>query len=314
MFLNQFSRKILKSPYVFGYPIHASVEATNLCNLNCPMCSTNKEFSQRKRGRLEFGNFKKVIDELGQYLYVVGPFNLGEPLLHDRIFDMIAYAEKKNVATILSTNGNLMSKEISGKMIDSGLEKLTISLDAASRETHDKNRPGGNFGQVINNIKLLVSEKKKRKSSRPFISLMMIVMKNNEQEIGAFKKLARELGVDKCVLTAYWEQKLGDSAGERSSVLLKPGGDHCTEELDPDLVVTDTCRWAWSGSVINWDGNVVPCCFDYNETYVIGNIRQQSFKTIWNNERYRMLRKNIKRGRKNPQLCARCPIAERTRN
>lgn len=309
LFLNQISRRIFKSTYVFGYPLNASIESTNFCNLNCPMCSTNKDYSDRKQEKIDWQTYKKVIDEIGRYLYVVGPFNLGEPLLHEQIFEMIAYAGKSNISTILSTNGNLINEKVVSQMFDSGLEKLIISIDAATEETYNKNRPGGNFKKLLEDVKLLVAEKKRKKLLKPYIAIMMIVMKNNEHEIDKFKELADELGVDKCLLSYYWEQNLGDSVGERTSRTLAMKKNNYKSELDPDSIVTDTCRWAWSGCVINWDGRVVPCCFDYKETYVLGNLEEQSFKSIWNNKKYRKLRRLIKQGREQPLLCNKCPMA-----
>ena len=75
---------------------------------------------------MSFEEFKKIIDETGRYLYEVGPFNLGEPLLHEDIFKMISYVQNNNIATILSTNGTLMTKDVARQIIDSGLEKLII--------------------------------------------------------------------------------------------------------------------------------------------------------------------------------------------
>ncbi|MDD5617540.1 MAG: radical SAM protein [Candidatus Omnitrophica bacterium] len=312
LFLNQISRRILKGNRVFGYPVHLSIESTNICNLQCPMCSTGQSFSQRKKGKISLDNFKKLIDEIGKYLYVVGPFNLGEPLLHEEIFDMISYAQKSNISTILGTNGMLITKDIAEKIIDSQLEKLVISVDAATQETYQKNRPGGDFNILIKNIEALVLEKKKRHSKTPFIAIQMIVMKNNEHEIENFKNLAKDLGVDKYVLTMFWEQSLGKSPGEKATSNLHPYRKKYKNLLETDSLVGKSCRWAWSGSIINWDGTVVPCCYDYNETYKIGNVFNEPFKNLWNNQKYRYLRKEIKNGRKNIPLCSICPLSIKT--
>lgn len=307
--LNQLSRKVFKNTYAFGYPIHLTIEATNLCNLNCPMCGTGKNFSTRKKGQISFNAFKQIIDELGKYLYVVGPFNLGEPLLHKEIFNMISYAQKKNITTVISTNGILLTKDIVSKIIESGLEELFISIDAATEKTYNIMRPGGDFAVLIENIKFLVQEKKKRKSKTPYIIAQMVVTKYNENEVNDFKKMTDDLGVDRYLLSDFWEQYLGNSSAEEETVHFYPAQEKYKNLGNTDLLVKDTCRWAWSGSVINWDGTVIPCCYDYNETYIIGNIFKDGFKQLWNNVKYRRLRQEIKKGRKNIPLCKKCPRA-----
>jgi radical SAM protein with 4Fe4S-binding SPASM domain len=274
------------------------------------MCSTGKDFASRKKGKMSFEEFKKIIDETGRYLYEVGPFNLGEPLLHEDIFKMISYVQNNNIATILSTNGTLMTKDVARQIIDSGLEKLIISMDAATEETYQKNRPGGDFNTLKENIKMLMAEKKKKNSKTPFVIAQMVVMKNNEGEIEEFKKLSKELNVDSYVLSTYWGQLLGSSAEEKNTINFYSTRDEFKNLRRNDYLVKDTCRWAWSGSVINWDGTVVPCCYDYKETYAIGNVFDKGLKRLWNNKLYKQVRREIKKGRRKIPLCAICPCAK----
>lgn len=307
LILNQLSMRVFKSTRVFRYPIHMNIEVNNTCNLKCPMCSSGQDYSARKRGLMKFESFKRIIDEISPYLYKLGPFNLGEPLLHPEIFKMIKYAQDKNISVILSTNGNLMDEEKSLQTIESGLEELIISMDAATEKTYKINRPGGDFNKVKQNIRRLMELRKSKKSKLPFVTINMILMDNNTQEIEDFKRLATELGVDKYNFSTYWEMYLGDSEKEKRTKEFVPKNKSYKNIMPAIMRVDKTCGWAWSGCIIGWDGKVMPCCFDYNETYILGNVFDKGIKNIWNNEKYRWLRKMIIEGRKAPKLCQNCP-------
>lgn len=307
LFLNQLSRRVFKLSWVWGYPTHLTIEANNNCDLKCPMCSSGQEYSTRKRGQMTFEQYRRLIDELAPYLYKVGPFNLGEPLLHRDIFKMIKYAQDKNISVILSTNGKALDEHKAEELVRSGLEELVISVDAATEATYRVNRPGGDFQKLKQNIAGLMKVRRRLNSRHPFVMINMILMDNNVGEMEEFKKIGAKLGVDKVNFSTYWEMYLGESDKESSTRGLSPKDQEFKNIMPTIMRVDKTCDWAWSGSVIAWDGKVTPCCFDYNETYVIGNVFEGGFKRLWNNERYRRLRKMILDGRKGPKLCNRCP-------
>ncbi|OGC11357.1 hypothetical protein A3K48_02435 [candidate division WOR-1 bacterium RIFOXYA12_FULL_52_29] len=305
--LNQISRRVLKSDRVLGYPMHMSIEVNNTCDLQCPMCSSGKGYSVRKRGLMSFENYKRIVDEMAPYLYKVGPFNLGEPLLHPDIFKMIEYARGKNISVMLSTNGNALNAEKAEKLVRSGLEELIVSVDAASEETYRVNRPGGDFNRLKENIKRLMELRKRLGLKRPFVTINMILMENNTSEMETFRALAKELGVDKANFSTYWEMYLGNSAGEKDTGKYVPRDKRFKNIMPSVMKVDRTCGWAWSGCIVGWDGKVVPCCFDYNETYVVGNAFDGGVKKLWNGDRYRALRRLILRGRQGSKLCSSCP-------
>ncbi|MDD4178683.1 MAG: radical SAM protein [Candidatus Margulisbacteria bacterium] len=306
LLLNQIA-KLFGLTYVLGMPIHMNIEVNNTCDLRCPMCSSGQKYSRRKRGLMSYENFTKIVDEVSPYLYKIGPFNLGEPLLHKDIFKMIRYAQAKNVAVIVSTNGNAMDAVKAEQLVDAGLEELIISMDAATEHTYQQNRPGGNFEQLLKNIRTLMGIRAKKKSRFPFVIINMILMDNNIVEMDEFVKLAKTLGVDKYNFSTYWEMYLGDSVKEKHTGKLKPKSEEYKNIMPSVMRVDNRCSWAWSGCIISWDGTVIPCCFDYNETYRLGNVFEGGIRKIWNNERYRGLRHLIRQGRLNPPLCRNCP-------
>ena len=198
LLLNRIS-KLIKLSKPFGYPLTLMVEPTNICNLKCPLCPTGAGLVKRQKGFLQFRDFKKIIDEAGDYIFHLRLWNWGESLMNKEVFEMISYAKKKNIFINLSTNSNFLTKEIASRLINSELDELIISLDGASEETYKKYRVGGNFKKVIESIKFFVSEKKRLGKKFPHLRLQFIIMKHNEHEIQKIKSLAKEMGVDEIV-------------------------------------------------------------------------------------------------------------------
>jgi len=107
-------------------------------------------------------NFKRIIDELGCYLILLRLYNWGEPLLNKDLISIIHYAVRKGISTTISTNLSIvLSQDFARQLLEAGLTKIFVSCDGVSSETYEKYHIGGNFDQVVNNMKLLVREKQK---------------------------------------------------------------------------------------------------------------------------------------------------------
>ncbi|MBS3075832.1 SPASM domain-containing protein [Candidatus Pacearchaeota archaeon] len=302
--------KKLKLTRVLGYPPTLMIEPTNICNLKCPLCPTGAGLIKRKKGFMTLQDFKKIIDEMQDYIIHLRLWNWGEPLLNPEIFDMISYAEQKKIFVNLSTNSNFLDKDTSKKLIDSGLDELIISLDGASEETYCKYRKGGDFKKIIDSLKFLIEEKKQLNKKTPYIKLQFIIMKHNQHEIERIKKLAGELGIDQLVFKTvgvmdYFSKedikKYLPDKEEHSRYAFKGN------ELVLKRKIKNWCDFLWEEMIINWDGEVVPCCFDMNNLHVLGNAFKQGVKKIWNNKEYIDFRKKILQNKKEIILCKGCP-------
>ena len=303
---------------VRGYPSHLTVDITNICNLKCPLCPTGIGVPGRPKGMLEFELFKRIVDEMGKYLVSIDLFNWGEPFLNKDIYSMIAYANKRNIVTSVSTNFHHFSEPLADKLLSSGLDILILSVDGASQESYEKYRVGGDFQKVIGNISLLVKKKQERAIKRPFIFWQFLVMRHNEHEIEAAKQIAGELGVDKITFDhAYLPVATREEA---MKWLPKDQKYHRynLEELEKMWVARETqkelssgmdiapvhqdfkrrvnCSWLWTQTTINWDGSVSPCCAIYEQSEDFGSLSDSSFKRMWNNEKYRASRNYSSKG------------------
>src|SRR3990170_8074350 len=156
-------------PVQWGYPISISFEPTTSCNLRCPECTSGLRAFSRATGMLQKDFFKDTIDQLHKdLLYLVFYFQ-GEPYLNPGFLDMVKYASGKRIYTATSTNAHYLNDENARKTIESGLDRLIISIDGTSQDVYQQYRVGGNLNKVIQGTKNIVAWKKKLKSRTPFI-------------------------------------------------------------------------------------------------------------------------------------------------
>ncbi len=280
-----------------GYPIYAYIDVCNICNLKCPLCPTGQGRNDRPKGKMSFEDFEKIVDEIGDYLYVVRLDSWGEPLLNGEIFDMIAYAKKKRISVNFSTNFNIFNQEMAEKMVRSRLDELYVSLDGVTQKTYETYRRGGNLERVIENILLLQKVKRKENSSVPRIVLKFMVMRHNEHELAQARELADRLEVEQFTHGPIY-MDMGKLLDEDTSWLIakdfswlpknKSLSRYDYEKRRPKNKID--CDWPWKGVVINWNGSVSPCCAVYGQEDDFGNVFEQKFQAVWHGSQYRASR------------------------
>jgi MoaA/NifB/PqqE/SkfB family radical SAM enzyme len=188
--------KWTKKPIQWGLPVSISFEPTTSCNLRCPECPSGLRAFTRPTGMLQQHFFINTIDQLSKdLLYLVFYFQ-GEPYLNPGFLDMVKYAAAKKIYTATSTNAHYLNDENAKRTIESGLDRLIISIDGATQDVYEQYRIGGNLGKVLEGTKNIIRWKKKLKSKTPFIVFQFLVVKPNEHQVGDIKKLGKELGVD----------------------------------------------------------------------------------------------------------------------
>jgi len=289
-------QKLRRETRLLGYPYWLVIDSTNFCNLNCPFCPTGQGRNVRPKSIFPFDNFKKLIEELGSYLIHVDFCNWGEPLLNKNIFKMVKCAKQYGIDTKIDSNFNNLDGESIEKMIFSGLDKIIASVDGITPETYSKYRVGGDFDKVINNLKLLVKKKREFKKDNPYISWQFLVFRHNEHEIDEVKRIGKSLGVDEVGITkAFIGDKnwipLNDKFSQYRSNEIQDKSEYTSQFFKP--AKTSICNWPWEAMVINSRGSISPCCSVEEEKDDFGNIFKNSFKEIWNNEKYKEARKYI---------------------
>ena len=220
---------------------------------------------------------------------------------------MVKYANNKKMYTATSTNAHFLNEENAKKTIESGLSRLTISIDGTTQETYESYRATGSLEKVIEGTKNVVKWKKELKSKTPYLIFQFLVVKPNEHQIEDAKKLATELGVDEIRFKTaqVYDYKNGNKlipTIEKYARYKKLADG--TYRLKNKLL--NECWRMWSSCVITWDGKIVPCCFDKDATHQLGDIQQATLQQIWKSAPYTNFRKALLTDRQNIDICKNC--------
>lgn len=299
--------KLLKKPVHSGLPISISVEPTTSCNLRCPECPSGLRSFTRPTGMLKEGVYKKIIDELEDTLLYLLLYFQGEPYLHPQFFDLVNYAASKNIYTATSTNAHYLSDENAKKTVESGLDRLIISIDGTTQETYSAYRRGGSLQKVIDGTRRIIHWKKVLGSKTPHVIFQFLVVKPNEHQIEDLKMLAEELGVEEVGLKTaqIYDYKNGSPlipTIEKFSRYKKQKDN--TYTIKNKLL--DHCWKMWHSCVITWNGAVVPCCFDKDGQHQLGHVSSESFLSVWRSDRYNQFRAAVLKGRNHIDICKNC--------
>jgi len=300
--------KWTKKPIQWGLPVSISFEPTTSCNLRCPECPSGLRSFTRPTGMLKNDFFQETIDQLApDLLYLVFYFQ-GEPYLNPDFLDMVKYAAQKKIYTATSTNAHYLTDQNAKRTIESGLDRLIISIDGSTQEVYEQYRVGGNLEKVLEGARRIVKWKKALKSKTPFIFFQFLVVKPNEHQLEDIQKLADEVGVDevrfKTAQVYDYEKdpnKLIPQNEKFSRYKKNEQGDYEFKNA-----LDNHCWRLWHATVITWDGLVVPCCFDKDAQYKMGDLKGKPFKEIWQDKEYVQFRKQILQSRRNIDICANC--------
>jgi radical SAM protein with 4Fe4S-binding SPASM domain len=300
--------KLLNKPVQWGYPVSISFEPTTSCNLRCPECPSGLRAFTRPTGMLQKDFFTRTIDEIHkELLYLIFYFQ-GEPYLNPDFLEMVKYASSKGIYTATSTNAHYLSDAAAKRTVESGLDRLIISIDGTTQEVYQQYRVGGNMNKVIEGAKNIVKWRRELNSKTPFVFFQFLVVKPNEHQINDIKKLAAEVGVDE---VRFKTAQVYDYENDPNQLI--PSIDKFSRyrknadgRYTPKNKLANRCWKMQHANVITWDGLVVPCCFDKDAMHQLGNLKTQSFKAIWKNENYKQFRNDLMKSRKNIDICANC--------
>ncbi|MCU0321647.1 MAG: SPASM domain-containing protein [Chitinophagaceae bacterium] len=295
-------------PIQWGLPISISFEPTTSCNLRCPECPSGLREFTRPTGMLQQDFFRQTIDDIHrELLYLVFYFQ-GEPYLNPHFLDMVQYAHQKGIYTATSTNAHYLTDEKARKTVESGLDRLIISIDGTTQEVYANYRVGGKLDKVLEGARNIVKWKKALNSKTPFVFFQFLVVKPNEHQLEEVKQLAAEIGVDQ---VRFKTAQVYDYENDPNQLI--PNNEKYSRykkdkngNLQVKSGLSNHCWKLWHANVITWDGLVVPCCFDKDATHQLGNLKTQSFKETWNNDNYKQFRRELMNSRKNIDICANC--------
>ena len=267
------------------FPMHLDIESTSLCNLKCNFCDKLPLLKNGQLGYMDFNLYKQIIDEgSGHKLWGVKLSYMGEPLLHENIVEMVAYAKSKGILDIyFNTNGMLLNKDMSERLIDAGLSRLSISVEGIDPLAFEKERIGANFEVILRNIETLLDLRKKRKVKHPKVRLQTVFLPN--LDLDAYKE--------------FWQDKCDEVAAV----------DYKDEShRQQDLVYDWACPQLWQRMTVDWEGNVFPCNNDDLRLLSLGNIRDKNIYECWHDNKIKKVRQLHQGGQSHKvDACNGCP-------
>lgn len=300
-------------------PVILYIETTNRCDSLCQTCIRTFQTLEPPKD-LTLAELVGVVKQFPRLTRVL-LHGIGEPLLNPDLFRMITYLKGRGVTVVFNSDAIGLTEKKRRGLIESGLDELRVSMDAATPDTYRAIRGVATFDRVVGNVTALEKLKKQSAVALPKIALWFTVMKRNLSELPLLIRLAATMGaaqvnVQRLVhygeglaieeqsvygtLTEMEETLLAEASRlsqELGIVLSASGNTTPVESLTPEERERpwSGCQRPWSISYITANGNVLPCCIspwtakDYPKL-ILGNALVEPFAEIWNGDRYQKFR------------------------
>jgi len=186
------------------HPSRMYIECTAACNISCTeaCCAPETGITRtRQAGMLDFDLFRRVIDEVGASLVRVDFFNYGEAFLHKRAVEMCEYIKTTfpHIYLYTSTNGLALTDAQARRLVHSGIDEVTFSIDGATADSYVKYRQRGRFDVAIATLRAMADEKRSAGRDLPFLNWRYILFSWNDsdEEMARARALAADIGVDR---------------------------------------------------------------------------------------------------------------------
>lgn len=275
-------------------PLQIDLFAVDVCNLRCPMCPRQAYIPGK--GYMDFNVVRKILDEASEHgLFAFNFAGLGEPTLYPDIFKVIRYAKERGVIDVnMHTNGTRLAPAFNSQLLDSGLDRLIISLDSAEKESYEKIRVGAKFEKVCAGVDDLIKQRNAHPKSRMHIKANFIEMDEEDP-------------TEKNKFISHWKDKLN-----RIAILkyldCQTGDETIFHKENYEQDNNFCCPELWRRLTIVSDGTATLCPRDMKKKYVIGNVYEQTISEIWTGEKMQRARDLHRQGRfKEVSSCGDCP-------
>jgi len=294
-------------------PSEIRLEASTLCQLRCPSCSTaNKKIDAALgRGTLSPENFRNLLSA-NPGIKSVELSNYGEIFLNKHLGEILRTAHEFGVAATAGNGVNLndASEDALEAVVTYRLRAMTVSIDGASQETYSQYRIRGDFGRVIENVKKINAYKERYQSEFPRLLWQFVVFGFNEHELDAARLMAESLGMHFHAKLS-WDEQLSpivDAEKVRAAVGYASRSEFA-ERTGKQYLADSTCTQLWIKPQINWNGDMLGCCRNSWAAFG-GNVFDDGFEAVFNGDGMRHARRSLAGEEEaRPDIpCARCSV------
>jgi MoaA/NifB/PqqE/SkfB family radical SAM enzyme len=327
-----------RAPVAEAPPVCVYLEVTNRCNLLCETCPRTFE-ALEPPADMSWDLFTKIVDQLPGVARAV-LHGVGEPMMVKNLPRMIRYLKERGVYVLFNTNGTLLAPKKRRELIDTGLDELRVSLDAAEADSFFKVRGKNMFERIVRNVGEFIALQRDIGAATPRVSLWLTGLKETVEQLPDFVRLASRLGVREVYLQRLVFDDIGRGLARAESSLFEKtlaeeeAAIAAAQELGGELGVTidasgatepgtslkrgdesapwSACRRPWSLMYFTAHGRALPCCIapfsarGY-DTYTLGDATQQNLREIWNGAAYQDFRAALV-GDTPPKPCQNCGL------
>lgn len=324
-------------------PTFLQIEPVGQCNLRCQMCAIQFRRDGPPYGPLafmDFDAFTRLVDQFPdlQELHLQG---LGEPMMHPRFFDMVAYATGRGITVSTNSNLTLLNERRAADCVASGLARLHVSVDGATPETYARIRVRSRLEKVVRGLDLLQQARAAAGVDHPEVQMVSVVMRQNLHELPDLVRFAHRWG-----MAGLWVQHLCHDFGEESlpahyrpmrefvqaQTLLEDDparvdryfaeARRVAAELGIDLRLPRTqprphppgtpgrqrCSWPWRQPYVSYQGLAMPCCMvSTPDRTNFGNMLERGAVVVWNDPAFATFRAQLDSDDP-PALCRSCAV------
>jgi radical SAM protein with 4Fe4S-binding SPASM domain len=281
----------LSTPFVIG------VDPSSICNFKCNFCYQSSGKMQDK-GIMKWDTYKKIISDIKEFdrpIKTLRLYAFGEPLINPRFSDMVEYAKKERICERIdtTTNASLLNPELSSRIINAGIDRINISVQGVSEESYKRiSNYKINLNEFIENITFLYKNKKQ----------CTIFIKTNGDIINEFER--------KKFLEIF--TPISDGIAIEHSINCWPDFDVSKTNKEvgiygQPLKEVDICSYIFYSMCIRQDGRASICFLDWGEKMIMGDVKNDSLKDIWNSPKMKAMRMIMLTDlRKSLNICGRC--------
>jgi MoaA/NifB/PqqE/SkfB family radical SAM enzyme len=320
-------------------PVCLYLETTNRCNLLCTTCPRTYE-QLEPEADMSWELFTGIVNQFTGVKRVV-LHGVGEPMLVKDLPERIEYLKQRGIYVLFNTNGTLLTEANGERLLDSGLDELRVSLDAAESSVFQMVRGRDMFDRIVSNLTNFRRRQRERGAELPRVSLWLTGLRETIGQLEAFVRLAHQMDVpevylqrlvffnDNAIGLARAESALFEKTTEAEEETIRRAEEVARElgvafnasgATEPGTSVKQRredqpwslCRRPWTLMYFTATGRALPCCiapFSMHgyDSFTLGDATQESLRDIWNGERYVDFRASLM-GPVPPRACANCGL------
>jgi radical SAM protein with 4Fe4S-binding SPASM domain len=288
-------------------PLSVEIDICSICNFACKFCFQHDKESLKKYNfklkAMDFDLFKKLIDDICDFPQKpkkLKLFEFGEPLLNKHIGKMIQYAKSVNCveAIEITTNGSLLTAEVVDSIIDAGIDRINISIEAMNdSDYYEITGKNIKLADIVSNIEYLYNNKK---NCIVYVKIADINLSQTERErfYEVFQNISDEMYIEH--ISPIWQNT--DSV----DYINDDGVGSYGQPIKSDKKI---CTFLFTRFVINSDGEAVLCCVDWKSQYVIGDAKKESLYNIWNGNVLKSLQlEHLNLNKDKIEICSSCNV------